>query len=247
MADKLQPQLQKRATNPFVKSWSGALRLVGVQPDGYNPDIFPAFSATYTASNSELALALTKGARVDYDILKYYAIGPNGNKIQAAADVNGEAQLDLSGLSTDFVPGGVYVVSIGVIFRPTRGASLNDDRRVLDYNFQVSPGTLSGDFVVDTLDRFDSDDRGAQIDISAVYSTGPDQVVVSLASPALAGLTLDIAENGSSIGSITLDENGNGSLTNVGTLAAGDYTYVAQVTSTGGNFGTKNDVTITVV
>lgn len=139
MADKLQPQLQKRATNPFVKSWSGALRLVGVQPDGYNPDIFPAFSATYTASNSELALALTKGARADYDILKYYAIGPNGNKIQATADVNGEAQLDLSGLSTDFVPGGVYVVSIGVIFRPTRGASLNDDRRVLDYNFQVSP------------------------------------------------------------------------------------------------------------
>lgn len=247
MADKLQTQLQKRATNPFVKSWSGALRMVGVQPDGYNPDVFPAFEVAYSAATQTADIKLTKGARADYDILKYYAIGPNGNKIQVAADLNGKATLDLSGLDTSFVPGGVYVVSIGVVFRSTRGTSLNDGRRVLDYNFQVSPGTLSGDFVVDTLDRFDSDDRGAQIDISAVYSTGPDQVVVSLASPALAGLTLDIAENGSSIGSVTLDANGNGSLTNAGTLAAGDYTYVAQVTSTGGNFGTKNDVTITVV
>lgn len=247
MADKLQTQLQKRATNPFVKSYSGALKMVGVQPDGYNPADYPAFELDYVAGTKTGNFSLTKGARADFDVLKFYAIGPKGDRIQAEADANGDASIDLSGLSTAFVPGGVYVVSFGVVFRAARGASLSDARRVLDYSFQVQPGALASDFVVDTLERFDSDDRGAEIDIAAVYSTGPDQVVVSISAPALAGLDLDISENGSSIGSISLDQNGNGSLTNAGTLAPGNYTYLAKVTSAGLNFGTKNDVTITVV
>ena len=239
-----QKQLQKRATNPFVKSWSGGLKLVGVDAYGYNADLIVTFSATVAAGGNSVTLDITSGNAAQFELLKFKVADANGKQVMGVYS-GAPVVLDTSALDKAY--NNNMPLSIGIVSKEAAGSSLSDNNRVLSYEVQVSAGAFVAGTSFDTADRLNSDDNGLQIlDLAAAYTTGPDQVAISAKAIAAIGLAFEVFENGVSIGTGTVSATGAISLVDAGTRAAGSYTYKVEITTAGAADGSFAEVTITV-
>jgi hypothetical protein len=238
-----QKQLQKRATNPFVNPNSGGIILRGVDP-GFDTTA-PTFNLVVAAGGNQLTATLNSGNASLYEFIRVEVTDSSGRT--AGGAYSGGAIVidttDISKASSSSYP----AVNIQIVWQLKEGNSLNDGSRVLSYGVPVDAATMAAGVTINTANRLNTTDRGAQISIAAEYTTGPDQVVVDLVAISCIGLEFDVLENGSSIGTITIGSDGTGTLTNAATLAPGDYTYKAIVTTAGAAYGSFATVTITVV
>lgn len=241
-----QKQLQKRAVNPGVPTYSGGLKLVGLEASGYDANLWPSFKAIVAAGGNSVQLNVTSGNEASFELLKFYVSDSSGNKVQAVY-TGAPVVLDTTSISKDFStvrPG----VKIGIMYKEVNGGSLGETR-TLSYEVPMDSGTFAAGITVDTADYLKSDVAGAQIlNLDAVYDATPAAEKIDITAKAISciGLDFEVFENLVSLGTGTVDADGNIVFSDAGVRAPGSYTYKVEITSAGAADGSYNDVTITV-
>jgi hypothetical protein len=244
MAKQDQKQLQKRAVKPFVPSWSGGIKLVGLDPQGFDPTNVPTFSATWDVSAGTLTFDVTSGNAADFGLVKFFLDDCNGTNTQVVY-AGAPIAINYNYSATSYVRD--MPIKVGVVYKAKAGLTMGEPR-VLDYYAPIARGAFAADFAVDTKDRLHSDDRGMAIyDLAAAYDAtgGSEHVDVTANVPAGAGLTFEVFQNNVSIGTGTVGDDGAVAFANAGILAAGDYTYKLVITQGVGK-NSFNTVSITV-
>lgn len=240
-----QKQQQKRRVNPGVKSFSGALQLRGLDPYGYHAERFPTFSANVAAGGASVDFELLSGDFDQYEILNFVVSNAKGQ--QAILDYvgpTGAETLDTSQLDLSY--NNNLPIAIGIIYREKAGVRLDDNNRTLSYEVLLDVGTFTAGTVVDTSELLNTNQAGIQIDLSAEYTTGPDQVALDIKAISAVGLAFEVFQDGVSIGTDTIDSDGSKQFVNAGTLAPGSYVFRVEFTTEGQAKGSFAEVTLVV-
>lgn len=241
-----QKQQQKRRVNPGVKSYSGALQLRGLDPSGYHAERFPTFKATVAAGGASVDFELLSGDFDQYEILNFVVSNAKGEqKILDYVGPTGAESLDTSQIDLNY--NNNLPITVGIIYKEKAGVTLDDNNRTLSYEVLLDAGTFSAGTVVDTSELLNTNLAGMQIDLSAAYSVGPDQVTVDVTAIAAVGLTFEIFQDGVSQGTAVIGADGKAQFINAGTLAAGSYVYRVEFTTEGQAKGSFAEATVVVV
>ena len=107
-------------------------------------------------------------------------------------------------------------------------------------------GTFSAGTIVDTSELLNTNQSGIQIDLAAVYTTGPDQVALDIKAISAVGLDFEVFQDGVSIGTDTIGADGSAQFVNAGTLAPGSYVFRVEFTTEGQAKGSFAEVTLVV-
>jgi hypothetical protein len=240
-----QKQVQKRATNPYGQAWSTAIQLRGVEPTHGTVE-FPAFTFVVAAGGNSVTATLTSANADKFDYLIVTIEDQAGNSASAKY-AGAPLVIDTTAVSkTSFFNGSVPDITISVKFRTTAGNTYKGENANLEAYIPFTSGAFVAGFTFNMLSRLDSDDRGQIINIEAEYTTGPDTLTVDIVSIASANLEVEIFEGATSLGTVTLDANGVGQLTDAGTRAPGSYVIKAVIISDGLAKDSFNTVTLTV-
>ena len=236
-----QAQFGKRRTNVFAREYN-AVVLRGVSSDSCcTGAAIPTFSFTVNAGGNSVNLDLSSANAASFKYLVFVLSDSCGQK--ASAKYTGSA---LTVDTSAFSKGAKSKLVISLQYEPIAGTTLSDCTCADNYSIEFCCGWSAGESG-DTNDFLDSDISGLEMSIAAEYTTGPDQTTIDVASIAGIGLGVEIFENAVSIGTGTIDDNGNFQLVDAGTRVPGDYIYKVVITTAGASLGSFNETTITVV
>jgi len=235
-------QLQKRATNAFVTPNSGGIVLRGV--DVGHDTTAPTFSVVIAAGGNSAVATLNSGNAALFEFIRVQfsdSVGKTGAGIYAGAAIN----LDITNVSK--ASSSTYPnVTFSVVYKLKDGVSLKDGSPVLNYNVPFDAATLAAGITFNTADRLNTNDRGMQIEMTALYTLAPDRVTINILAIAAIGLTFEAFRDVTSLGTVALAANGTGQIVSAGTLAAGTYVFKVICTTPGAAFGSFALKTVTV-
>ena len=236
--------LQKRATNPQVNPNSGGIILVGIDP-GYQTDA-PTFSFVGAAGGNSVTATLSSG---NASLFEYIMVQITDARGRGSAAKYAGAPLvinttNVSKASSTTLPN----ITILVSYKLKEGISLKSETPELSYSIGMDAGSFQAGFTIDNAARLNTTDRGAQIEITAVYDASgtPDITTIDIVCVTAIGLIFNVQKDGVSVGNITVGADGTGQLVANGTLASGSYVFKAICTSAGATFGSYAETTVVV-
>ncbi len=242
MAIVTQKQFQNRKTNPFAIN-KGGLKQVGIAATNNDENLL-AFQSVIAAGGNTVTFKVASGNAADFKFIKFYVQDSNGN-VALGLYAGGDVVVDTTAISK--LPTGENTdVKFGVYAELLTGGSLGDGSKCTDYYIPVSAGAMVAGATYNTLDYLNSNEGGAQIDITAAYDGGTTTTTVDVVALAAAGLDIDVLLDGVSIGTATLDANGEATVTDVAVVGAGAHTVKVVVTSAGALDNNFAEITLTV-
>ena len=235
-----QAQFGKRRTNVFAREYN-AVVLRGVSSDSCcTGAAIPTFSFTVNAGGNSVDLDLSSANAASFKYLVFVLSDSCGQK--ASAKYTGSA---LTVDTSAFSKGAKSKLVISLQYEPIAGTTLSDCTCADNYSIEFCCGWSAGESG-DTNDFLDSDISGLEMSIEGLYSTGPDELTVNVSSIAGIGLNVEIFEATVSIGTGTIDDNGNFQLVDAGTRLSPSTVRVV-ITTPGASFGSFNESAIVTV
>lgn len=228
---------KKAAVNPFVKSDSGGLVLKGMKMP-YSTEA-PTFSIVIAAGGNSAACTLNSGNAAQFDFIRVSIKDAKGNG-DTGVYAGGVINLDTTTVSKAYNASGPDA-SIEVVYK------LLGQDQVLSYSVNLDSGTLVAGATVDTQDRLSSDDRGAYLEVAAAYDGGSTTTTVTVTGAiGLVGYAVSAALDGVEIATGTISTAGGVVMTDVAAVGAGTYTVRVTVTTAGAEYGSYQEVSMTV-
>lgn len=227
---------KKAAVNPFVKANSGGIVLRGAKV-GYSTEA-PTFNVVIAAAGNSATFTLNSANQAQFEFIRYNITDSAGTG-NGAVYVTGTETLNITTVSKAYNGPGPDA-SIEIVYK------LVGQEQVLSYSINLDSASLVAGITVNTLNALDSDNRGAYLEVAAVYdSPNTETDVIITGAIGLVGFTIEAKVNGvTNTGVVGTD--GEVTIVVNGSLSAGTYVVTARVTNAGSEYGSFQTVSLTV-